>query len=85
MANKLPTISGNQLIKLLKKDGFVEKRKAKHGVALAKTLPDGRKIVTYVPQKNDDLPDTTLGQILGMKQTRLERKGLERLIKKFGI
>jgi len=32
----LPAISGKQLIKLLTSDGWVEGRKAKHGIALTK-------------------------------------------------
>jgi predicted RNA binding protein YcfA (HicA-like mRNA interferase family) len=33
---KLPALSGFQLIRLLKKDGWEEKRRARHGMSLAK-------------------------------------------------
>lgn len=46
----LPAITGRQLIKLLKKDGWLISRKANHGRTLYKDLDD-RKIVTFVPEK----------------------------------
>ena len=79
----LPAISGNKLIKLLKKDGWVEKRRATHGASLAKQFGD-RFRVTVVPTKNSSLPNGTLADILRSKQTGLGRAGLLDLIKKFG-
>ena len=80
----LPAISGKQLIKLLLLDGWIENRKAPHGIALYKRI-DNRHIVTTVPDKKKSLPDGTLHAILGMKQTQLGRNGLLKLIEKQGM
>ena len=80
----LPAISGKQLIKLLKADGWVEGRKARHGIALTKKYGDTTR-VTVVPNKRGSLPEGTLRAILGPMQTQLGSKGLDRLIKKYGL
>jgi len=80
----LPAISGKQLIKLLTSDGWVEGRKAKHGIALTKRY-DNTTRVTVVPTKRASLPEGTLRAILGPKQTQLGSRGLERLIKRYGL
>ncbi len=82
--SKIPSISGNQLIKLLKKDGWIEGKKAKHGLPLKKKYIK-RTRVTIIPTKNDDLPNGTLSAILGPQQTKIGRKGFEELINKYGI
>lgn len=82
--NSLPVISGNQLIKLLSKDGWIIKRKAKHGLSMYKEFRN-KKRVTIIPTKNDDLLKGTLSDILGPKQTKIGRKGLEELINKYGL
>jgi predicted RNA binding protein YcfA (HicA-like mRNA interferase family) len=80
----LPAISGCQLIKLLKKDGWVEGRKANHGLTLVKDI-GGKKLVTFIPTKTDSLPNGTLSAILGPKQTRIGKKGLDSLLEKHKI
>lgn len=45
---KLPAISGKKLIRLLQKDNWEVKRRAEHGVALAKAIYD-RTRVTVIP------------------------------------
>ncbi len=80
----LPAISGKQLIKLLKSDGWVKGRNARHGIALTKRYGDTTR-VTVVPDKRASLPEGTLRAIIGPMQTQIGSKGLERLIKKFGI
>ncbi|MDD2252191.1 MAG: type II toxin-antitoxin system HicA family toxin [Dehalococcoidales bacterium] len=80
----LPAITGRQLIRLLQKDGWIVGRKANHGRTLFKDC-SGRKIVTFVPEKSANLPDVTLSQILGTKQTGLGKKGLLELLNKYGL
>lgn len=81
---KIPAISGKKLIKLLKKDAWLVKRQAKHGVALAKTTSD-RTRVTVVPDTSASLDDGTLAAILGPKQTGIGKKGLLGILNDFGI
>lgn len=85
MTDRLPAIKGKQLIRLLQKDGWEFKRRCTHGVFLIKLLPDGRILVTVVPDKRSPLPAGTLADILGPKQTQLGRHGLAALIKKHGL
>lgn len=84
MPGSLPAVTGNQLIKLLSKDAWQKGRKASHGRTLWKEV-DGRKRITYIPEKNDSLPAGTLSAILGPKQTTIGRDGLAALIAKFGL
>ncbi len=44
----IPAITGKQLIRLLKKGGWVVRRKARHGISLTKSTGD-RTLVTIVP------------------------------------
>ena len=80
----IPAITGKQLIKLLQKDGWQVGRKATHGITLTKRIGD-RTLVTYIQDTTASLPEGTLGAILGVKQTRLHKKGLLALINKYGI
>jgi len=80
----LPAVSGKQLIRLLISDGWIEGRRATHGMTLTKKFGATTR-VTFVPDKKAILPDGTLHAILGSKQTQLGRKGLERMIKKYGL
>jgi len=84
MGGGLPAISGNQLIKLLKKDNWVEGRRGKHGITLTKNV-DGRVLVTTVPTKDDSLPSGTLSSIIGSQQTRIGKDGLKQLIQTHGL
>lgn len=81
---RLPTINGKKLIKLLQKAGWIIHGRAKHGVALRKSYAD-RTRVTIVPDTSAPLDDGTLSAILGHKQTNIRKKGLLKLINKFGI
>lgn len=80
----LPAITGNELIKLLAKDGWQEGRKANHGRSMTKKSSD-RVLVTIIPMSNESLPTGTLSAILSSKQTRIGRKGLLALIEKYGL
>lgn len=84
MYTSLPAISGKQLIRLLKKDGWIEGRRKTHGVALTKAVGD-RTLVTVIPDTRASLPDGTLSAILGPKQTNIGRQGLLDLLNKYGL
>jgi len=77
------SISGKKLIKLAVKDGWVEKRRAKHGVALAKKFSDKTR-VTVIPFTRAPLDEGTLSAILGSKQMGIGKKGLAEMVKKYG-
>ena len=77
------SISGKTLIKLALKDGWEIKRRARHGVALAKKF-GGRTRVTIIPDTRAPLDEGTLAAIIGPKQMGIGRKGLEGLINKYG-
>lgn len=85
MAGSLPAVTGRQLLRLLKLDGWVVVRRAPHGQFLAKALPDGTRIHTTVPDKRRPLMASTLNQILGPQQTGLGRTGLAALIQRHGL
>ncbi len=85
MTNALPAITGKQLIRLLQKDGWERRHRCTHGVSLAKHLPNGRTLVTVVPDKRSSLRPGTLAAILGPDQTALGRKGLAALIDRYGL
>lgn len=84
MGNALPAISGNQLIKLLKKDGWEESGHNNHVVKLRKKFPD-RTRCTVIQPIDDSLRPGTLSAILGVKQTDIGRDGLEKLIEVHGV
>jgi predicted RNA binding protein YcfA (HicA-like mRNA interferase family) len=83
MGDSLPAISGPELIKLLKKDGWIEKRNMAHGIILIKYFQsEDRTRVTTIPTKRRSLPRGTLMDILGSTQTCLGRKGLTELMQR---
>jgi len=82
MYQKLPSLTGRQLIRLLEKDGFYKVRQTKHGQGLAKDLPDGRKVVTVIPIKRGELTIGTLKAILKQSQINVEK--LNKLIEEHG-
>jgi len=84
MYSKPPAISGNQLVKLLKKDGWVDGRKAKHGITLTKSFGN-RKRVTLIPNSRAPLDPGTLAAILGPKQTCITKAGFIQLINQYGL
>jgi len=79
---KIPALTGLELIKLLQKAGWAEHRQATHGVALVKHFREKTK-VTIVPKTKATLPEGTLMAILGKKQTGLGKKGLLELLNKY--
>jgi len=81
---KLPAISGKKLVKLLRKAGWEARRRAQHGVALAKTIGD-RTRVTVIPDTRAPLDQGTLAAIPGPKQTNIGKKRLLDLINRFGL
>jgi len=81
---KLPAISGKKLIKLLQKDGWIIHRRTRHGIALIKVV-NGRTRTTIVQDTIVSIPDGTLLDILGQKQTGIGKKGLLKLVNKYGI
>ena len=81
---KTQAVTGKQLIKLLVKDGWIVNRRAKHGYSLSKRFED-RTRVTVVPYTRASLDIGTLSAILGPNQTGIGKKGLERLIKMYGL
>lgn len=85
MGDALPAISGKDLIKLLKKDGWIEGRQNSHIVTLRKTFPNGKTRITVIQPISASLKPGTLSAILGDKQTGIGRDGLRELIKKYGL
>ena len=84
MYTKVPAITGKQLIRLLKKDGWTEGGRTRHGISLTKHI-SGRTKVTVIPDTNASLPNGTLSAILGIKQTGIGKGGLLKLLNKYGI
>ena len=83
MQRQLPAITGRQLIRLLKLDGWDEVRNAQHGVWLSKRTGTATRFTT-IKNTREPIPTRTLGEILGPKQTGLTRAGLSRLIEQHG-
>jgi len=81
---QLPAISGRQLMKLLRRDGWTQHRSSRHGIVYYKQFPSGKR-VTIIPNVSKSLPPGTLSDILGQRQTGLGRAGLVRLVKKYGL
>lgn len=79
---KIPALSGNQLNRLLiKNGGWIEHGHRRHGVAKKKRVGNKTR-VTIIPKTNDPLTPGTLSAILGPKQTGIGRKGLLALLRK---
>jgi len=82
MAGGMPAVTGKQLQKLLEDDDWLLRRhNARHGTSYSKQFNDGTR-VTIIPNTSKPLPIGTLRAILGLRQTRLGRKGLLRLLDK---
>ena len=84
MHSDLPAITGKQLIRLFKKDGFISGRRAKHERTMIKHI-ECRIRLTFIPDTRASLDRGTLMAILGPKQTTLGRKALLKLIEKYAI
>ena len=78
---KLPVVSSDDVIKALKKDGFVYAPKRGKGshTALHKIDENGRKLLVIVPKKRE-LPKGTLLSIL--QQANLSKDDFIELLKK---
>jgi len=76
------SIAGKYLIKLAVKDGWEIRRRATHGLSLAKRFGD-RTRVTVIPDTRAPLPDGTLAAIIGPKQMGIGKRGLVELIGKY--
>ena len=76
---KLPALSGLELISILKSNGWTEHGHRTHGLALIKQI-DKRTKVIIIPNTSASLPIGTLMAILGPKQTGLGKKGLLNLL-----
>lgn len=86
MSVRLPSIRGEQLIKLLEKDGWKKGGQRTHGVELRKYFPDeDRTRLTIISLHNDTLPKGTLSKILGHQQTNIGKDGLKKLIDDYGL
>ncbi|KAF0127260.1 MAG: hypothetical protein FD189_328 [Elusimicrobia bacterium] len=68
---KLPIISDERLIKILKSDGFMETRQKGSHLSLHKATPDGIRLV--VVPRNRDIPRGTLRDILRKAQMSREK------------
>jgi hypothetical protein len=85
LADTLPAITGKQLIGLFRLDGWVDCGRRTHGIAFQKPGSDGHMRITIIPNKRSPLPDGTLGNILGLKQSCLGRAWLAEMIKRHGL
>ena len=83
MPGGTPALNGPRLARLLEADGWAYQRECPHGWAYAKTVR-GEVRVTTIPKKKRSIPPRTLAAILGPKQTQLGKRGLRRLLEKYG-
>ncbi len=73
---ELPAITGLELIKLLRRNGWVEERSSRHGAALKKyDVASNRTRWAIIPRRKKSLPPTVLGRILSKKQSGIGRDG----------
>lgn len=82
--SNIPAITGNQLIKLLKKNGWEPFGGKGSHLKLKKKLCN-RTLVTVVVQTNESLPKGTLKKILSNQQTNIGIDGLLKLIDVYGL
>lgn len=82
MAADLPAISPKVLIKILENEGWQIKRRANHGLAMAKFF-EGKNYITIIPTKDKSIPKGTLMAILGPKQTKIGRDRFLELYKTY--
>lgn len=82
--SNVPAITGNQLIKLLEKDGWEPFGGKGSHLKLKKKLSD-RTLVTVIVQTKESLPKGTLRKILSHQQTNIGINGLFKLIDIHGL
>lgn len=86
MPDALPAITGVQLVRLLRRDGWQEKpERTREGIFFYKRHPDGKVRTTVIPMKRRPLTPGTLSTILGTKQSGIGRAGLLALIERHGL
>lgn len=85
MPNALPSVTGKQLIRLFRRDGWQVVRRVNHGISFSRFDDSGVKRITVIPDKRAPLTDGTLGAILGMKQSNVGRVGLADMIERHGL
>lgn len=81
--SSLPAISGNELLKLYRKNNWAVAGRTRHGVAIRKLIGD-RTRLGIIPTGNRSLPIGTLMAIIGPKQTGIGRAGFLAMIDKYG-
>ena len=75
------SISGQELMRLLERDGWIRGGRRTHGVFYSKQFPgESRPRSTFVPDKATPLPPSTLGAIFSVKQTGIGASGLQALL-----
>jgi len=84
VSGELPALTGEQFIRLLLLDGWQERGRSRHGIALGK-LVAGTYRVAVVPTKPGSMHTNTLHRLLSVKQTGLGRSRLLRLIERHGL
>jgi len=84
MADSLPAVTGRQLIRLFRKDGWEETKRAAEGSFFRKAGPGGKTFTTVIPDKKRPLTPGTLSAMLGPKQSGIGCQGLSDLIKRHG-
>lgn len=68
-------------MRLLERDGWIQGRRANHGIFFYKQFPgEDRPRTTVIPDKSEPLPNGTLGAILGPRQTGIGMAGVQSLI-----
>lgn len=86
MADTLPAVTGRQLIRLFRCDGWEEKSKrTREGIFFFKRFPDGTVRRTVIPPKRRPLTPGLLSAILGPKQSGIGRDGLAAMIERYGL
>src|SRR5262249_25769674 len=79
----VPPLTGKQLLRLLRHDGWAAAGKAPYGarrIALTKKVGQ-RTMIAVLAAKRDVIPETALTAILGPKQSGLGKPGLAKLYK----
>lgn len=84
MAREIPPVTGRQLIRLLRRDGWEIRRQRSSHVVLSKVGQDGRQRVATIPNGRSPLPEGTLHAIIGPRQSGIGRSGLQELLDRFG-
>jgi predicted RNA binding protein YcfA (HicA-like mRNA interferase family) len=85
VAEDLPAITGKQLERLFRLDGWEPKRRAQEETFFAKKDAAGVVRHTVITTKNRPLASGTLTAMLGPKQSNVGRDGLREMIRRHGL